>query len=48
MWVPGAADRAFVGLLRAGLRLDGLPVLMCWSRPFADFSRYVPISPGLL
>jgi GNAT superfamily N-acetyltransferase len=48
MWVPGAADGAFVGLLRAGLRLDGLPVLVCWSRPFADFSRYVPISPGLL
>jgi hypothetical protein len=35
-------------LLRAGLWIDGFPVLLCWSRPFADFSRYVPISPGLL
>ncbi len=24
------------------------PVLLCWDRPFADFSRYLPISPGLL
>ena len=23
-------------------------VLLCWDRPFADFARYVPISPGLL
>ena len=22
--------------------------LLCWDRPFADFRRYVPISPGLL
>jgi GNAT superfamily N-acetyltransferase len=48
MWVPGLADRAVVPLLRAGFRLDQFPVLLCWSRPFADFSRYVPISPGLL
>jgi GNAT superfamily N-acetyltransferase len=48
VWVAGAADRAMVPLLRAGFRLDGFPVLLCWTRPFADFSRYLPISPGLL
>ena len=47
-WVPGAADGAIVPLLRAGFRIDGFPVLLCWVRPFADFSRAVPISPGLL
>jgi GNAT superfamily N-acetyltransferase len=47
-WVPGAADRAVVALLGAGFRLDRFPVLVCWDRPFADFSRYLPISPGLL
>jgi hypothetical protein len=36
------------GLLRAGFRIDGFPVLLCWDRPFAQFDRYVPISPGLL
>lgn len=48
IWVPGEADRAIVALLRAGLRFDGFPVLVCWSSPFADFGRYLPISPGLL
>lgn len=48
VWVPGAAGATFSGLLKAGLRLDGHPVLLCWSSPFADFSRYLPISPGLL
>jgi GNAT superfamily N-acetyltransferase len=48
VWAPGHATAAVVGLLRAGLRLDGFPVLFGWSRPFADFSRYIPISPGLL
>jgi hypothetical protein len=47
-WVPGAADQAVVPLLRAGFRIDGFPVLLCWDRPFADFSRVLPISPGLL
>ena len=47
-WVGGAADRAVVPALRAGFRLDQFPVLLCWDRPFADFSRYLPISPGLL
>jgi GNAT superfamily N-acetyltransferase len=48
VWVPGAAGASLVQLLRAGFRLEGFPVLLCWSRPFADFSRYLPISPGLL
>jgi GNAT superfamily N-acetyltransferase len=48
VWAPGHAGPAVAGLLRAGLRLDGFPVLLCWSRPFADFARYLPISPGLL
>jgi GNAT superfamily N-acetyltransferase len=48
LWVPGAAGEAVVPLLRAGFRLEGFPVLMCWDRPFADFTRYLPISPGLL
>ena len=47
-WVPGLADRAVVALLEAGFRLDGFPMLVCWSRPFAAFDRYLPISPGLL
>lgn len=47
-WIGGAADRALVAALGAGFRLDRFPVLLCWDRPFADFSRYLPISPGLL
>jgi GNAT superfamily N-acetyltransferase len=48
LWLPGTADRAVVPALRAGFRLDQFPVLLCWDHPFADFSRYLPISPGLL
>lgn len=48
LWVGGSADRALVPVLQAGFRLDAFPVLLCWDRPFADFSRYLPISPGLL
>lgn len=48
IWVPGAAGPTTEMLVRAGLRVEGFPVLVCWSRPFADFSRYLPISPGLL
>jgi Acetyltransferase (GNAT) family. len=48
LWVGGDADRAVVPALRAGFRLDRFPVLLCWDRRFADFSRYLPISPGLL
>jgi GNAT superfamily N-acetyltransferase len=47
-WVPGSAEEAVVPLLRSGFRIDGFPVLLCWDRPFADFSRALPISPGLL
>ena len=48
IWLPGDADRAVTASLRAGLRLDQFPVLLCWDRDFADFSRYLPLSPGLL
>jgi GNAT superfamily N-acetyltransferase len=48
IWVPGAAGEAMTALLRAGFRIDGFPCLVCWDRPIVDFSRYVPISPGLL
>jgi GNAT superfamily N-acetyltransferase len=48
LWVPGTAGEAIVPLLRAGFRFDGFPVLLCWDRPFADFARYIPMSPGLL
>jgi len=47
-WIAGAADRALVPMLQAGFRLESFPVLLCWDQPFADFSRYLPISPGLL
>ena len=48
IWVPGAAGPTTEMLVRAGLRIEGFPVLVCWSRPFADFARYLPYSPGLL
>lgn len=48
IWVPGAAGATAEMLVRAGLRIEGFPFLACWSRPFADFARYLPISPGLL
>jgi GNAT superfamily N-acetyltransferase len=48
VWLPGMADRAVIGALQAGFRLEPFPVLLCWDRPFVDLSRYVPISPGLL
>ncbi len=47
-WIPGASDQALAACLGAGFRLDRFPVLLCWDRPFADFARYLPISPGLL
>ena len=48
VWLPGTADRPVVATLQSGFRLDQFPVLLCWDRPFADLSRYIPISPGLL
>jgi hypothetical protein len=47
-WIPGAADDLFVMLLRAGFRFESFPTLLLWNRPFADFSRYVPINLALL
>jgi GNAT superfamily N-acetyltransferase len=47
-WVPGANDRAMVALLRAGLRIEGFPALMCWTRPYGQFERYLPASLALL
>lgn len=40
-WTPGTADRATRALLDAGLRYDGFPALVCWSRPDHPFDRYV-------
>lgn len=48
VWIAGDAAETLSMLVRAGLRIEGFPVLVLWSRPFADFTRYVPISPGLL
>ncbi len=48
IWIGGDADRAVVATLEAGFRLDPFPVLLAWDRPFADFERYLPTSPGLL
>jgi GNAT superfamily N-acetyltransferase len=47
-WVPGANDRAMVAMLRAGLRIEGFPALICWTRPFGAFERYLPASLALL
>lgn len=48
IWLGGAAGVGIALALAAGLRFEDFPLLLCWSRPFADFARYVPISPGLL
>jgi GNAT superfamily N-acetyltransferase len=48
VWLPGAAGDTVAMAIRAGLRIDGFPILAGWSRPFADFTRYVPTSPGLI
>jgi hypothetical protein len=45
-WVPGANDRAMVALLRAGLRIEGFPALMCWTRPFGHFESLPAGQPG--
>jgi hypothetical protein len=47
-WVPGAAGAAVTTLLDVGLRIEDFPALLCWDRPFADFSRYVPITLAVL
>ena len=48
IWLPGDSDAAFETALRAGLRIEGFPTLLCYDRPFGDFTRYVPTSPGLI
>jgi GNAT superfamily N-acetyltransferase len=48
LWVPGTADVATRALLDAGLRLDGFPGLVCWSRREHPFERYLPISLALV
>ena len=48
VWLPGDAGEAIRVAIRAGLRTEGFPILAGWSRPFADFTRYVPTSPGLI
>lgn len=47
-WVPGANDRAMVAMLRAGLRIESFPSLLCWTRPFAAFELYMPAGLSLL
>ncbi|HEU0242252.1 MAG TPA: GNAT family N-acetyltransferase [Candidatus Limnocylindrales bacterium] len=44
LWVPGTAAVATRALLDAGLRFDGFPGLICWSRADHPFERYLPIS----
>ena len=48
VWLPGDATEAIGAAIRGGLRIEGFPVLAGWTRPFADFTRYVPTSPGLI
>jgi GNAT superfamily N-acetyltransferase len=48
LWIPGGAGAAVRTALDAGLRFEDFPLLLCWSDPFADFERYLPLSPGLL
>jgi GNAT superfamily N-acetyltransferase len=48
IWVPGTADVATRALLDAGLRLDGFPGLICWSRAANPFDRYLPISLAIV
>ena len=46
--VPGACGPAMTAALRAGLRIAEPPTLLCWDRPIADVSRYLPIGNALL
>ena len=47
-WVPGTASEALRALLDAGLRIDGFPGVICWSRPDHPFERYLPISLAIV
>ena len=46
LWVPGTAAEAMRGLLDAGLRIDGFPGMICWSRAEHPFDRYLPDLAG--
>ncbi len=46
--IPGDAAAVVTMLLRAGFRLESFPVLVAFSEPYADLTRYVPISAALL
>jgi hypothetical protein len=48
VWLPADAAETIRVAIRGGLRMEGFPILAAWSRPFADFTRYVPTSPGLI
>ena len=48
VWTPGDAGETVRVLLEAGLRMQAFPILLCWSEGVADYTRYLPISPGLL
>jgi hypothetical protein len=48
IWFGGHAGDAIAAAINAGMRLEGFPILACWSEPYADFTRYVPTSPGLI
>lgn len=48
VWVTGQAGPTIEMLIRAGLRIEGFPVLLGWNRAFGAFDRYVQTSPGLL
>ena len=48
VWTPGHAGETVRTLLDAGLRLEPFPILLCWSGAITDYTRYIPISPGLL
>jgi GNAT superfamily N-acetyltransferase len=41
-WIPGTADVTLRALLRAGLRMETFPAVICWSRATHPFDRYVP------
>ncbi len=45
--VPGAAGPTFRACLDGGLRIADPPTILAWDRPFADFSRYLPIGLAL-
>ena len=47
-WVPGTAANAMRAFLDAGLRIDGFPGMICWSRPDHPFERYLPISLAIV